>query len=59
VEAVEDNLSAKEAGNKSVDGCMTACDDEIGRRTTTHQPTNERRVRTTTMVTATARYAAA
>ena len=31
VEAVEDNLSAKAAGNKSVDGHMTACDDEIGR----------------------------
>ena len=28
VEAVEDNLSAKAAGNKSVDGRMTACDDE-------------------------------
>ena len=27
VEAVEDNLSAKEAGNESVDGRMTACDD--------------------------------
>jgi hypothetical protein len=34
VEAVEDNLSAKAAGNKSVDGRMTACDDEIGWRTT-------------------------
>ena len=43
VEAVEDNLSAKAAGNESVNGCMTACDDEIGRRTTTQQPTNERR----------------
>ena len=32
VEAVEDN-----------DGRMTACDDEIGRRTTMQQPTNERR----------------
>ena len=42
VEAVEDNLSAKAAGNESVDGRMTACDDEIGRRTTTQQPTNER-----------------
>ena len=59
VEAVEDNLSAKAAGNESVDGRMTACDDEIGRRTTTQQPTNERRVRTTTMATATARWAAA
>jgi hypothetical protein len=42
VEAVEDNLSAKAAGNESVDGRMTACDDEIGRQTTTQQPTNER-----------------
>jgi hypothetical protein len=42
VEAVEDNLSAKVAGNESVVGCMTACDDEIGRRTSTQQPTNER-----------------
>ena len=32
--------SAKAAGNKSVDGCMTACDDEIGRQTTMQQPTN-------------------
>ncbi len=39
VEAVEDNLSVKAAG---VDGRMTACDDEIGRWTTTQQPTNER-----------------
>ena len=31
VEAVEDNLSAKAAGNESVDGHMTACDDKIGR----------------------------
>ena len=43
VEAVEDNLSAKAAGKESVDGRMTACDDEIGRWTTTQQPTNERR----------------
>jgi hypothetical protein len=50
---------AKAAGNESVDGRMTACDDEIGRLTTTQQPTNERRVRTTTMATATARWAAA
>ncbi len=42
VEAVEDNLSAKVAGNESVDGRMTACDDEIGWRTTTQQPTNQR-----------------
>jgi len=35
VEAVEDNLSAKAAGNKSVDCHMMACDDEIGRWTTT------------------------
>jgi hypothetical protein len=42
VEAGEDNLSVKAAGNESVDGRMTACDDEIGRRTTTQQPTNER-----------------
>jgi hypothetical protein len=27
VEAVEDNISAKAAGNESVDGRMTACDD--------------------------------
>ena len=59
VEAVEDNVLAKAAGNESVDGRMTACDDEIGRRTTMQQPTNERRVRTTTMATATARWAAA
>jgi hypothetical protein len=43
VEAAEDNLSAKAAVNESVDGRMTACDDEIGRWTTTQQPTNERR----------------
>jgi hypothetical protein len=41
--AVEDNLSAIAAGNESVDGRMTACDDEIGQRTTTQQPTNEQR----------------
>ena len=35
VAAVEDNLLAKVAGNESVDGRMTACDDEIGWRTTT------------------------
>ncbi len=35
VEAVEDNLSVKAAGNESVDGRMTACDDEIGRWTVT------------------------
>ena len=34
-------MAATAAGNKSVDGCMTACDDEIGRRTTKQQPTNE------------------
>ena len=50
---------AKAAGNESVDGRMTTCDDEIGRLTTTQQPTNERRVRTTTEATATARWAAA
>jgi hypothetical protein len=27
--------------NESVDGCMMACNDKIGRRTTTQQPTNE------------------
>jgi hypothetical protein len=43
VEAVEDNLSAKAASNESVDGRMSACDDKIGRRTITQQPTNERR----------------
>jgi hypothetical protein len=42
VEVVEDNLSAKAAGNELIDGRMTACDDKIGRRTTTQQPTNER-----------------
>ncbi len=31
----------KAAGNKSVDGRMTACDDEIRRRTITQQPTNK------------------
>jgi hypothetical protein len=36
-------LLAKAAGNVSVDGPMMACDDKIGRRTTTQQPTNERR----------------
>ena len=46
VEALEDNLSAKAAGNNSVDGRMTACDDEIRWRTTTQQPTNERHVTT-------------
>jgi hypothetical protein len=34
-------LSAKAAGNVSVDARMTACDDKIGRRTTMQQPTNE------------------
>jgi len=43
MEAVEDNLLAKAAGNKSIDGRMTACDEEIGRRTSTQQPINERR----------------
>ncbi len=42
VAAVEDNLSAKAAGNESVDGRMTACDDKIRRQTTMQQPTNER-----------------
>jgi hypothetical protein len=36
VEAAEDSLSAKAAGNESVDGRMTACDEEIGRWTTTN-----------------------
>jgi hypothetical protein len=32
-------LAAKAAGNKSVDGRMTACDDKSGRqKTTQHQP---------------------
>jgi hypothetical protein len=30
------------AGNESVDGRMTACNDKIGRQTTMQQPTNER-----------------
>jgi hypothetical protein len=34
-------LAAKAAGIKSVNGCMTACDDESRRRKTTQQPTNE------------------
>ena len=34
-------MAAKAAGNESVNGCMTACDDESGRRTTMQQPTNE------------------
>jgi hypothetical protein len=38
VEAVEYNLLAKPVGNESVDGRMTACDDEIEQRTTTQQP---------------------
>ncbi len=37
--AVEDGWRQKAAGNKSVDGRMTACNDESGRRTTTQQPT--------------------
>ncbi len=45
VEAVEDNLSAKAAGNESVDGRMTAWDDKIGWRTTTQEPTNKRQRR--------------
>jgi len=43
VEAVEDNLSAKAAGNESVDGRMMACNDNIERRTTTQQPTIAKR----------------
>ncbi len=35
VEAVEDNLLVKAAGNESIDDRMTACNGEIGRRTTT------------------------
>ena len=34
-------LTEKGAGNESVDGRMTACDDESGWRKTTQQPTNE------------------
>jgi hypothetical protein len=34
-------LLAKAAGNESVNGRMTACDDKIGWRTTTHQPTKK------------------
>ncbi len=34
-------MAAKAAGNKSVDGCMTACDDKSGRWKTTQQPTNK------------------
>jgi hypothetical protein len=45
VEAVEENLSAAAAGNESVDGRMTACDDEIGRWTTTRRPDSGRRIR--------------
>ena len=30
VEAVEDNLSAKSAGNESIDGRMTACNEDMG-----------------------------
>ena len=45
VEAVEDNLSAKAAGNESVDGRMTACDDEIGWWTTTRRPDSGRQIR--------------
>ena len=40
VEAAEDNLSAKAAGNESVDGRIMACDDEIGLRTKMQQPNN-------------------
>ena len=42
VEAVEDNLSAKAAGNENVDGRLTACVGKIGRQTKTQQPTKER-----------------
>ena len=42
VEAVEDNLSAKAAGNESIDGRMTTCDDKIGWQKTMQQPTNKR-----------------
>ncbi len=35
-------LVAKVAGNKSVNGCMMACDDESGRQKTMQQPTNDR-----------------
>jgi len=41
--AVGDNLSAKAAGNQSIDGRMMACDGEIGWRTTTQQPTKKQR----------------
>jgi hypothetical protein len=34
-------LAATAASNKSVDGRMTACDDESGQWTKTQQPTNE------------------
>ncbi len=37
--AVDNNWRQKAAGNKSVDGCMTACNDESGQWTTTQQPT--------------------
>jgi hypothetical protein len=43
VEAVEDNLSAKAAGNESVDGRMTAWDDEIGNRTVDNNATTNQR----------------
>jgi hypothetical protein len=35
---VGQRLAAKAAGNKSVDGCMTACDDKSGWWTTAQQP---------------------
>ena len=34
-------MLATAAGNKSVYGRMTACNDEIGRRTIKQQPTNK------------------
>ena len=40
VEAVEDNLSAKAAGNESVDGRMTAMTKSDGGQQHNNQPTN-------------------
>jgi hypothetical protein len=44
VEAVEDNLLAKAAGNESVDGRMTACEQNrtADNNATTNQPTTAR-----------------
>ncbi len=39
VVVVDDNWQQEAAGNESVHGCMTACDDKNGRWTIMQQPT--------------------